>query len=440
MASIIVLSPVGGETNGADIAANHQIRRLRELGHDVTLVTRQPVPAEYRAFLAQLGVDHRELAYGWWADLEDVTTSLADSETISALIRIIEERACTVAVTNTAQIPWLALAAAATATPHLWLIHEFPEGQFAATRDTYDFIGAYSSAVLAASDTLAATLAPLCAPTAVSHFFPYTQEPTISDDPSGTPRLVSVNHVSAEKNTAELVDLYATLQPEQPDLTLALRGGIRTQDYYETLRASVVGRGIPGVEWSTDPQASWAGVRPTDIVVHTSRVETFSLTLVETLKAGLVTLAARNHATDSMTALGYLTDDDVYEPGNLAEARTKLRRKLADPAAARERARATRAIVLADQSLASTTAPLADAVTNAASPPRPELAHFRALFSAPGEAAARRAAHVAHLERLLADATRDRDVIAGSRAYRVGRAITAPARVLRRWGSAAARG
>ncbi|QAY68908.1 glycosyltransferase [Xylanimonas protaetiae] len=288
MTKIIVLAPVGGTSNGADIAANHQIVHLRALGHDVTLVVRVPHTAEYARFLDDHGIASHVLDYGWWGDLAEDGQAMRDAAVVGALAVLLDRERFDVAITNTVHMPWLAIAAAGAGVPHLWLIHEFPSGQFASTRAAYPFVEAFSNEILAASPLLARELSEYVSHTPVNYFLPYTDAPGLAPGGgNGAPRLVSVNHVSEGKNTLELVKVYELVRRRFPELTLEIRGGVNEPAYADVVRTYIAERGLGGVTFASDPAANWAGVRQNDVVVHTSHLETFSLTLTETLKGAL---------------------------------------------------------------------------------------------------------------------------------------------------------
>ncbi|GFH42418.1 glycosyl transferase [Lactococcus hodotermopsidis] len=381
MKKILFLSPLGGSENGADIAMNHQMTYLSRLGYDIHLITAVVNTVEFDVFLRQNDIKHHLLDYTWWYDsnLKNDGDAVRNTKAITSIVSILTKEKIDTAITNTANIPQLAIAAALCNVPHLWLVHEFPEGEFAYTQEKYDFIGSFSNEILAASDVLAENITKLSSKTPISYFNPFTDVSTVTIGENNSPtRLVSVNTVNGErKNTQELIEIYGRLQKQFPKLELVVTGAIVNEEYYEKLKEYISNHHIQNVTFLNDYESNWRNVNTMDIFVNTSAMETFGLTMIECLKLGIVTVVANNYATESMEKLGYLSDDDIYELGNIEEAVAKISAKLNDFAKAKQWALTLQKKVLSEQSIEKITKNLLSAIEKYDSNPRRELRYFR---------------------------------------------------------------
>jgi|GEM_PF-2035057 len=382
MKKLLILSPVGGAGNGADISMNFQMKYLSSLGYKIYLVTRSPLTPEYESFLAKNNITAYYFDYSWWFDseLNRKEANIQDAVAIGKLVDIIRTQEIDMAISNTANIPQLALAAALGEIPHLWLVHEFPEGEFSYTLDKYDFIASFSNEILASSKVLANRIEKISGTTPVSFFNPYAdvsgKQLKEEVEPS---RIVSVNHVSKRKNTFELVRIFEKLKERNSDLQLIITGGILDEAYHQEILAYIKENAIDRVVFSEKPEANFEDIQANDIFVNTSSMETFGLTTVEALKLGLVCIAA-DTAVLALNELGYFSEDTMYSLGNIDEAVQKIQVKLEDIQAVKNEIQRLQEQVLKEQSLEAITANLVKAIESYDSSPRKELGHFENLF------------------------------------------------------------
>ncbi len=389
MKKVLILSPLGGTENGADIAMNHQMSYLNQLGYDIHLITTAPNTSTFSEFLKQNRIKHYLLDYTWWRDdsLQSSQDAIRNVKAISDIATIIIQEKIDIAVTNTANIPQLAFAAAFCDIPHLWLVHEFPEGEFAYTLEKYDFISSFSNEILTASDVLAEEITKLSYNIPVNYFYPFTD---VSDivlaSSSNTPRIVSVNTVNGKrKNTDELIRIYEQLKLSFPSLELVITGSIIDKAYYDELKKYISDHHIQDVSFLDDYTANWGNVSSSDIFVNTSAMETFSLTIIESLKLGVTTVVADNYAAKSMLSLGYLSPEDVYELGNITDAVEKISVKLNHFDLAKQHTTLLQKKVLREQSLEKITQSLVTAIEKYNENPRKELRYFKQQTIAVGE-------------------------------------------------------
>ncbi|GFH40998.1 glycosyltransferase [Lactococcus insecticola] len=389
MKKLLFLSPVGGWTNGADIAMNHQMQYLKELGYEIVLVTLFPNTEKYSDFLAQYKIKSYRLDYTWWRDdnLADHTDSVTNMLAIEKLTQIIRDEQIDVAITNTANIPQLSFAAAANNIPHLWLIHEFPEGEFSYTKEKYDYISRFSNELLASSDKLQEQIEDASEAVPVSHFYPYTDVSELALLANeGAPRLISVNAITGDrKNTLELIKIYQEIKVTNPTLELVITGDIQDNDYYELLKNYIQKHALKDISFTNDREKNWSNVKANDIYINTSKQETFGLTMIESLKLGVVQVASSG-AAKAMIALGYLDEaHDTYELGDISDAVRKIKFKLAHFGEEQKSLNEMQARLATEQSLAVITKPLVDAIERYSENPQRELRYFKNMLISSGQ-------------------------------------------------------
>lgn len=324
MTKILFQSPGGGVLNGADMATKWQMKYLVDQGFEVGYIysDKRALTEKFEDFLSDYKIQSFFLEYNWWMNQE---LEISDFQAVSEMIKIIEANDYDVAITATANIPQLALAAAFTQRPHIWLIHEYPEGEFAYTKAKYDFISQTSNRILTANQDLSEKIGHLINnQEKVSYFYPFSDaNGQVIQKEELAPRLINVNAFTERKNNLELIEIFQKLQVDFPELELVFTGKSES-DYGEKCQQYVLENGIKNVFFLNDFSNNWSNVRKNDIFVNPSTMETFSLTLVEALKFGIVTISATNQTANQMVKLGYLDARHHYQTRNIREAADKI--------------------------------------------------------------------------------------------------------------------
>ena len=96
-------------------------------------------------------------------------------ENIAQIRKLIQENNIDLVVTNTVNMFQGAVAAACESIPHFWLIHEFPENEFAYYRDKIDFIEEYSEEIYSVTGLLNQNLNSLFQNKEIKNFIPYSE-------------------------------------------------------------------------------------------------------------------------------------------------------------------------------------------------------------------------------------------------------------------------
>ncbi|WP_228991154.1 glycosyltransferase family 4 protein [Streptomyces sp. DH8] len=151
-----------------------------------------------------------------------------------------------------------------------------------------------------------------------------------------------VGRLVKHKGVSELLEAFAVVAEKEPAATLTMVGSGALED---TLRARGLELGLEG-RFRIDPPVSPDEVnglmRQHDLLVHASKIETFGMTIVEAVAAGLPVLVTRSHGPEETLAgidqqAGAFMDVDD-DPQVIVDAYWKLRSRAGelDLPAARE--------------------------------------------------------------------------------------------------------
>ena len=359
--SILFISPTGDFSNGAEISVFQLMKVLAEKGNRVFNVYPAYAPgaeAAYRIALSDAGITPiciPELR--WWPDAPggDINTppdAPADLAAIDKIAEIISANSVDTVITNTVNIYHGALAAAAKNVHHIWLIHEYPEGEFGYYRNKVPFISDCSDALFCVEGTLRSCLEPLLEGRKIATFLPYTNPSEALAESSACSldhkekepdkqtmslqkRIVCIGLISERKNQLELLCAYALLveklevcelhacesqapkprefksqvpksrepEPQVPELLkpkpqvpeLVFIGGDGDDGAYRRLCDDFIERrGLTRVSFVGHIENPWAFISERDIVVLPSKAETFGCVYAEALMCGVPVIASDN--------------------------------------------------------------------------------------------------------------------------------------------------
>ncbi|WEV60917.1 glycosyltransferase [Streptococcaceae bacterium ESL0729] len=365
MSKILVLSPFGGFGNGADISMNHQMVYLRSLGYEIVNVYNQGSDS-YRDFLAQEGIEGVNLNYTWWDETELPDELKANNVLIyQELVSLIKSHGVDLLITNTSNMPWGAIAASITNIPHIWLLHEFAEGDFDWVKDKYPFIDAFSNKILCSSESLAQAVQKEVKQK-VDFFNPYTNVPSITGH-SEDIRLLSVNYLSHGKNQLELLYALKELVARGYKIPVLFSGRVEDEKYYQEMLTYIEDNNLENyVSFTYAENGNWHPASANDIFVSPSRSESFGLTYVEAMKVAIPVITAQNGGAETLEQAGYLDQENIYQAGDIDELVSKIIYMVENHDDIKKQAEATRVKVLEEQSLARITEALLAAIKSSA--------------------------------------------------------------------------
>ena len=369
--SILFISPTGDFSNGAEISVFQLMKMLVEQGNRVFNVYPAYAPGAevtYRSALSEAGITPVRIPeLRWWpdapgGDINTVPDAPADLAAVDKIGEIISANSVDVVITNTVNIYHGALAAATKNVRHIWLIHEYPEGEFGYYRNKVPFISDSSDALFCVEGTLRACLEPLLEGRKIGTFLPYTNPGEVPDESSICSldrkekehaeqtmslhkRIVCVSLISERKNQLELLRAYALLveelearelracesqvpklrEPEprefksqvptpwEPELQvpeLVFIGGDGDDGAYRRLCDDFIECcGLTKVSFAGHLENPWAFISERDIVVLPSKAETFGCVYAEALMCGVPVIASDNP--------GFVTVKRLFGAGRL---------------------------------------------------------------------------------------------------------------------------
>jgi len=302
------------------------VRLLVENKHDVLVLA--PVAGPLVDRLERTGARVAVTSLRWWAGVTPrslrnrAVTAAALAVRAHAIRHLVAGFQPDVAVTNTIATPALALAARSLRVPHIWLLHEYalPEQGFfldLSRSATYRTAGALSTALLAASRTLATEVQALgsreCGVLYASVPDVKGAKPRVSG-PGPPYQLLSLGHVTRAKRQDELVRSLALARRHGIDCHLVLVGR-RDRDFEADLRHLVeklqVQDHVAFEDETVDP-GRWLAT--SHAMVSASRYEACPRVVVEAMKASLPVVACDSGGNAELLAQGrgwlYLPGDE----------------------------------------------------------------------------------------------------------------------------------
>ena len=216
MKTILFVSPTGTFDNGAEISIFNFEKYLIHLGYTVLNVCPRNNNQDYIDRHQEEGIQLFQLdaLNWWWEDAPgEVSGNVSERayyyrQNIGEIREIIKKNEVDILISNTVNVFQGAVAAACESKKHFWLIHEFPEGEFAYYRSKIDFIEEYSDEIFSVSGLLNEQLSDIFKKE-VKPFIPYTEIKKTISRKATTSRIVSVGRLTERKNQLELLKLIS---------------------------------------------------------------------------------------------------------------------------------------------------------------------------------------------------------------------------------------
>lgn len=336
MSKILFISPTGTFDNGAEISIYYLMKLLLSIGHEIYNVAPQAGVAsqiEYYDKYKDSGIEtHFIPIMKWW--WEEAPSGLPGTESernfyyrnnITEIKKLIVEKKIDMVITNTVNVFQGALAAALTDTTHIWLIHEFPHGEFGYYREKFPFIADNSDALFSVRGSLNNELNQLFSDETIGDFYPYTRVETSPLISGRKRRIVSVGRLTERKNQLELVQAFERL--EDSELELVFIGGWDI-DYKKEMDRYISNQGLKKVTFIGGVDNPWELVTNQDICVFPSKMETFGLVYVEALIRGVPVILSDNPG--HQTAFDLFEFGEIYHVGDIDQLVHKMKSVLSD--------------------------------------------------------------------------------------------------------------
>lgn len=321
--TILFISPTGTLDNGAEISIVNLMKFLVKKGYRVLNVFpdyKVPSQEEYQVELQKAGIEtHGLSAVKWWWE-EAPGGSPGNhykriqgyKKNIRDLKRIIISEDVNLVISNTVNVFQGAVAAAELGVRHFWLIHEFPEGEFAYYREKLDFISYYSDQIFSVSGALNEDLTNLLPKRKILNFIPFSYVKKINLKSAENSRIVQIGRITDNKNQLELLKAYQKLNINIPLVFI----GAEDESYLKKCKDYIKSHGLDNVQFLGYRENPWFEVSEKDICVFTSKIETFGLVYVESVLNGIPTILSDNAGHKS--AFEYMNEQGhIYPSGDL---------------------------------------------------------------------------------------------------------------------------
>lgn len=357
---LLVICPKGDINSGGIVSNFELIKYLVHKGYVVHVITSWN--GTYNKALTTSGITNTALDYNWWTpkDKPEIVAGRVMKAVVD-IVGIINSFKPDVVVTNTSHIPWGALAASFTNTPHVWTLREFPINNFSYLEPKLEFIHAYSNRLIANSKELASYLRTTYHYD-VDSFMSYVDVSgfTLAQD-SHPVRLVSPNYISQTKNQIELVRAATILAKRRPDLLFRiLLVGEKEVTHWPVLQKTIEQSGIEDrFDIFDRVDNPWSMISSNDIFVQTSMSESIGRATTEAMKLGVPVIASDIPGHREAFQLG---GGVLYELGSPTDLAKKIEAALDEHAALKRRAIAIQKRALARMSSDASSEPFLRAV------------------------------------------------------------------------------
>ncbi len=339
MKKILFVSPTSTFDNGAEKSIFYLMELMVARGYKVFNVC-QKLPdtmlEKHIDVYKEAGITNIYLpAVKWWwedapGEIHATKEQLATSyrQNIEDISEILTKYDIDLVISNTVNVFQGAVAAALNQIPHYWLIHEFPEKEFAYYLDKCDFISDYSTEIFSVAGNLNQSIQHLFPNRQVRNFIPYTKILDFQIPKGEKKRIVCVGRLTERKNQLELIKAFELLKKQgYSDFELVFIGSW-DGDYKDKCDAYIKKQGLESVSFLGQKDNPWEELTDKDICVFTSSQETFGMVYVEAVLKGLPVIISDN--LGHKTAFDLIQVGKMYELGNMEQLVSFIKESLED--------------------------------------------------------------------------------------------------------------
>lgn len=298
---ILFVSPTGTLDNGAEKSITNLMIYLSENGYQIFNVYPENGHYTHHQYIQSLLKKNIKLyplqTIKWWweeapGDLlfSKEERSLFYQYNIKQIRDIIKNEKIDLVISNTVNVFQGSIAAACEKIPHYWLIHEFPDREFAYYKDKINYIFDNSDRVFSVEGGLTETLSELTNQNSkLNSFVPYSHLLDENLIPSNERRIISIGKINENKNQLELLEAYEKLNRQEIPLVFI---GDWEEDIKKQCDAFIKEHSLRNVHFLGFREKPWGEVTDADICVFTSKSEAFSLVFVESILKGVPSIVS----------------------------------------------------------------------------------------------------------------------------------------------------
>ena len=330
MKTILFLSPTGTFDNGAEISIFNLMKELSRRGNQIINVFPKSNHQNQQLYIKRCRKNNifpqqLDCVKWWWEEAPGALIGTSEERSasyrsnIGEIRALIKEKQVDLVITNTVNIFQGAVAAALETIPHYWLIHEFPENEFAYYLKKIDFIDAFSAEIYSVTGELNQTLTGLFPNRKIKAFAPYSEIYDSELKEGKQTRIVSVGRISKRKNQLELIKAYEQLN--RPEIELVFIGAWDS-DYKEICQTYIKEHKLKNITFTGNLASPWDEVTAKDIAVFPSAMETFGLVYVEALLKGVPVILSDNPGHRS--AYEFFQFGEMYKTNDISALTKKI--------------------------------------------------------------------------------------------------------------------
>lgn len=321
---ILFISPIGALFSGAEVATGNLMTYLQAQGHQVYNVipdNGEHVDKAYIKFMDDHNIELFQLKTDkwWWSEAYQIEESdkagvfAYQHKNIFQIRQLIKANNIELVVSNTVNVFQGAIAAALESVPHYHIIHEFPIGQFSYYKDKIELLNRLSDKLFVVSGGLYEELTQYFPQEKLYPFIPYSQLDKFDLAVSKKRRIVTIGGISQWKNQLELLQAFSKIN--HSDVELIFIGGWDPEykaklDNY--ISENNLGTRVSFLGYQREP---FKLLTDKDILVLTSKVETFGLVYVESILSAVPAIVSDN--SGHKTVSEFFSTKNIYPLGKV---------------------------------------------------------------------------------------------------------------------------
>lgn len=334
MKTIVFISPTGTLENGAEKSVFFLMKYLVQQGFHVVNVYPRSKRINQKRYVREMQKNHIQtesidVLKWWWPEAPG--NPYATTEEInyfyqlnlSEIKKILVREKAFLVISNSVNVFLGAIAANELKIPHYWLIHEFPENEFAYYLKYIPWIQNLSKCIFSVGGELNKNLSEKFKNKKPLSFYPYVAilEKDLKTPNSKERTIFSIGKVTKRKNQLELIQAYENIKIKNTHIKLAFIGGL-DKEYYSLCKQYIKEHQLADISFLGMKEDPWQLVSRQDFCVFSSINETFGLGYVESLILGVPVIVSNN--SGFTTANQLFPFGRMYELGNINDLSSQI--------------------------------------------------------------------------------------------------------------------
>jgi glycosyltransferase involved in cell wall biosynthesis len=320
---VLILSHVGYFIGGAEKSLLEITKDMRAAGLKVHILL--PEKGKFAEVLKNEDIPHSIVAPAWWTNPTNKQERVHSAQALTECLEIIKELKPKVCITNTSVVPSLAVAAAISRTPHIWMLREYAESIGLTFRlgakDAYRLIFLLSDEVFCNSESLKELyLKHDKEASKIKISYPFVNKPELLENPKvyfppSDLKLAIVGQVQENKGQLEAVKAVHELVKSGQNVHLAIAGKPTSKTYFQSIESYIEKNNLKdNVSFLGFVDKPFNLIYQADIALTCSIFEAFGRSTIEYMLIGTPVVGSNSGGTSEIiehgkTGLLYKTGD-----------------------------------------------------------------------------------------------------------------------------------